>query len=222
MIMVSHAHKQFPGVGTQSRAAAMRSMAGVRSGGFTLIEAVVVIIVLGVLAGLVVPRMLSTGPRQAKNEARAVQRLLTCAAEKTALLGEPVAVEYSGTPEATLTLYTQRVRTLASGQVGVPEWRADTLVDPVTLTALQLKSARADGVALASARWRVVFRPGQTRPDLAITLAPKGDAEQESVSIVLDAHAPSARSSDGTSASKAPAVARTRDLDDLGQGTKTW
>ena len=60
---------------------------------FTLIEAIVVIVIIGILATAIVPRMLNVGQREAELEARAVQRLLSVAAEKCAIWNRSVAVD---------------------------------------------------------------------------------------------------------------------------------
>lgn len=190
---------------------------------FTLIEAMVVIILLAVFAGMIVPRMLNTPARSALNEARAVERLLSVAAEKATMLAEPVAIEYLAASK-TLTVSTQRARTGSDGVRLAPEWRQDSLVEPVTLTYTELADARADAVPLNRTQWRVTFVPGQPRPDLVISLTmPSGPTSGHNALIALPPHASKAARLDTSPASPASAgSASAIDLDDTGKGNKTW
>ena len=49
----------------------------VRGRGFTIIEIIVVIVLISVLSAFVVPRMISSGAREAELEAKQVRLLLT-------------------------------------------------------------------------------------------------------------------------------------------------
>lgn len=188
---------------------------------FTLVEALVVIVIITILAGLIVPRMLSTGPRLDQGETKAVQRLLSVAAEKSALLGQPVAVEYTAA-NSTLRVLVQRSRLDDQGQPLAPEWIVDSLVEPVTLEYTQLKDARASGVVLEKSAWRITFPPGQPRPEVLLVLSRK-DAQDQLTRIALPTYAAGALREDASPGARpSAATIGAIDLDDAGKGTKTW
>ena len=76
---------------------------------FTLIEMLVVVVIISILAAAMIPSMLNVGQRQAEQEARAVQRLLSIAAEKADVWNQPVAIDFAG-DKSTFTIWSQRAR----------------------------------------------------------------------------------------------------------------
>lgn len=188
---------------------------------FTLVEAIVVIVLISILAGLTVPRMLSVGPRALQTEMRSVERLLSIAVEKATMLSDPVAVEYDDKSK-TLSVAVQRARTDSTGQRQSPDWRADPLVEPVIFDRAELRDARTDGMALQKSRWRVVFTPGQPRPELVLILAAAHAPGAQPSVITLPNFATRAVRSDDPARPHAAALSGSIDLDDAGKGTKPW
>lgn len=181
-------------------------------------------IILGVLAAVVVPRVTGLGVRQAEGEVRQAQDLLSLAADKAASLNAPMAVDYA---EKTLTLWTFRAKgdaavDLSVDGAGSGKWTPDPLADPLRLARVIVDAARVDGVPLPAGKpWRIAFAPGQARPGVEIdlkddsartwTLRLESDATQAVVERV------------GQAGGRAtPPPVRSIDLDDAGRGTAKW
>jgi prepilin-type N-terminal cleavage/methylation domain-containing protein len=215
---------------TQSRCF---GVAGGARGAFTLLEILVVVVILSILATAIVPRMLNVGQRQAEQEARAVQRLLSIAAEKVSVWNQPVAVDYQA-DKNTLSVWTQREDAKATADTtgaARVRWSYDPLVEPVLLDRLKISSASTDGQSLASGKWRVTFIPGQPRPVIAVNLEPKSDRDGARWTVTLPADeviAMRTSSSDPSksigsgSSSSFGSQARSIDLDDTGKGETSW
>ncbi|MFM9959474.1 MAG: prepilin-type N-terminal cleavage/methylation domain-containing protein [Phycisphaerales bacterium] len=159
---------------------------------FTLVELIVVIVLLGVVAGLAAPRLLSTGARRAEANMREVADLLGVAARRDASSGGQASDTQRLVFDAekrTFALQVRRARTNARGETedaGV--WRPDPLASPVNLEQVRLTRTVVDGVAADDRGWTLDFVPGQLRP---------------TVELVVEAGAASASSSRRTGASDA-------------------
>ncbi len=203
---------------------------------FTLVEIIVVIVMLGILAGLVVPRMMNTADRQADAEARAVERLVSIAAERVGVAGEAVAIEFdsggdaAAAPGGKLSVLVQRTRAGAPGKAGAASggeptpWRVDGLIEPVTLSAARMLEARADGVVLDGRRWRVVLRPGQARAalEMRVGIAGAGAAGGPNSASVIRLGAGDVRATRDVGGGGGAGGVLAIDLDDAGRGTKAW
>lgn len=198
--------------------------AGRQPRAFTLVELIVVTVILAVLAGLILPRIAGNTARHIEAEAQAAQRLLSVAAERDALWGDPVAIEYDDSARELRLL----VRRGAGGEVASAgaEWRPDPLLQPVVFTHARLSQAWADGRALPTARWRVAFLPTDVRPELTLQIDPAGGASREGglagweITLAPDG----AAAVMGSAGGGAPGVfaSRSIDLDAVGRGDKPW
>ncbi len=200
-------------------------------GGFTLLETIVVVVIVGILAGLIVPRMINVGQRQAEQESASVQRLLSVAAEKCAVWNQTVAVDFSTDPAggARLTVWSQVEDAKASADTtgaARVRWREDPLVEPVVFERLRVAQAAQDGQILPSGKWRVAFVPGQPRAELTLRLEPKVEADGPmwSVSIAPDQTTAVRDIASGMASGRGPTVTQSRsiDLDDAGKGQTPW
>jgi prepilin-type N-terminal cleavage/methylation domain-containing protein len=191
------------------------SRAGVPA--FTLVEMIVVIVILGILAGVMAPAVLRSSERLAEGEARAAQRLLTIAAERDALSSGPLAIEYSDR-DAELRLLVRRGDST--------EWRPDGLVLPVVFSNAKLAQCRADGRALPQSQWRIELSQVQARPAILLNIEarsrPSGrsNAAARAWQVWLAPDAPAATRSSGSAT--LPAADRSIDLDANGKGEKAW
>ena len=193
---------------------------------------IVVIVILGILATAIVPRMLNVGQREAELEAKAVQRLLSVAAEKAGVWHRPVAVDFVG-DRGTLSVWTQsedaKAGADATGAARV-RWNSDPLVEPVVFNRLKILVATQDGQSLSSGKWRVTFVPGQARPALSIELAPKSDRDGPRWTVTLpvgEASATRSTSADplrpgSGGAGGLASQSRSIDLDEAGKGQTKW
>lgn len=205
------------GAGAGSRIGSLPRSSG---GGFTLIELIVVMIIIGVIAGVTIPRMFGSTARAAQAEAENVQRLLTIAAERDAYGNEPLAVEYS---EADQSLTILSRRDSAAG-VGQAQWMPDRVLLPVFLSKVRISGAWEGGRALPRNSWRVVFSKLEQRPLISIqleSLVSDSGNPKPVWQVTLTPEASNATRDSG-SGNLAPADGRVIDLDLTGKGDKTW
>lgn len=196
---------------------------------FTLVEVIVVIVMLAIFGGLIVPRIIGSGVRQAEAEAKQAQRLLTTLAEREAISPEPQALEYD---ERDGQLRLMVMRAAAGTSLDDPAgWRPDPGVPPLNFTQTHLAQALADGRALPRSKWRLVVAGGdQPRP--AITLVVRAGAAASSAAVSaetpswvvgLGTDAPAATwGSEKSQSPGAVGLARSVDLDATGKGDKPW
>ncbi|MBY0311809.1 MAG: prepilin-type N-terminal cleavage/methylation domain-containing protein [Phycisphaerales bacterium] len=213
-----------------------RARAQASDDGFTLLETIIVILILGVIASVIVPRALSVGRRQSEAESKQVQRLISVALDKARLWNQPAAIEYrEENPSSArkgergvgrLSVWSMRADAAAveSDATGAArtKWSEDGLVEPVFLTRTKLALATQNGQPLPPAAWRITLAPGQPRPLLVLNL--EGDAGTR-FSIRLEPDAPGAIRIDetpGAAAKPAGSGQRSIDLDDTGRGQSTW
>jgi prepilin-type N-terminal cleavage/methylation domain-containing protein len=198
--------------------------------GFTLVELIVVIIILAVMAGVIVPRTLNVGSRQADVEARAAQQLLTLAAERDTLSVEPQAIEYDDA-SGELRLLVRRAGTVTTlgRNDSADAWRPDPLLLPVVFTSSRLAQAWADGRPLPGSQWRVVFSPSQPRPSLTLQVEHSSDRSRSSepgtawqLVLAPDAAAATRLPVQAGQGFASLASARSIDLDAVGKGEKPW
>jgi prepilin-type N-terminal cleavage/methylation domain-containing protein len=180
--------------------------------GFTLIELVVVILLVAVLAGLIVPRLISTGEREARAEAEAVAALVGAASRRAALSAQPLALDYDG---AALRAMTLRARDPMVFEVGNLFWTPELLLPAVELSHLRLASASADAEALDARGWRIELG-GDARPELLINLQ---DPRGRVWTVLLPPDAGGALLLD---AQTQPDPGRMVDLDQSGRGLGAW
>jgi prepilin-type N-terminal cleavage/methylation domain-containing protein len=217
-----------------SRPAQLRRIAPRRSPGFTLIEAIVVIVIVGLLAGITVPRMINVGQRQAELEAKGVRSLLSVAADKASSLHRPVAIDFAEAttgsaavgPRLTIWVEQEDVKAAAdaSGAARV-KWERDRLAEIVELSRLKIASVTSDGAVLPKGKWRITITPGQPRPAMELRLEPvsSGDGPVWMVTLAPDDTAAVLVPEDGFhTAGAASAPFRTIDLDDTGKGDSKW
>lgn len=183
-----------------------------RPRGFTLIELIVVVVLLGIVAGMVVPRLFATRGREVEGAARRAAGLLSAAGQRDALTNQRIAVQYHGG--------TLRLAVFASvGDAGTAQWQFDPLISEADLEPARLVEATADGVRLEGASWRLEFPQNKPRPTISLLLADADDLYRWRVEM-------SGRESRATVAPEGrgdrPGAGTVIDLDDLGRGEAAW
>lgn len=204
-----------------------------RARAFTLIEIIVVLVILGVMAGLILPHALGNNGRRVEAEARAAQHLLSMAAERDTLSLEPQAIEYDDTASQ-LRLLVRRTGAAfgAPARPAEPEqWRPDPMSLPVVFTTGRLAQAWSDGRPLPRSRWRVIFSQDQARPSLALQIEPRDSADDSGgnspraawqVSLSPEASSATRTPVEGGGGLAPSAGSRSIDLDATGRGDKPW
>jgi len=183
-----------------------------------MIEMVVVVIILGVLALAVVPRLISVRGREVQAAAERVAELLSTAARRDSLLSQRLAVEFDG-DAGSLRLVTM---TAPGADVAtLPEWRSDPLVPGAELGDVKLVEATSDGSALDRKHWRVELPQNTVRPAIGLVLSDAAGVVFWRVDLP-----PRGTRAEVTSGKVLPPGAAEGagflDLDALGQGESAW
>lgn len=180
--------------------------------GFTLIELIVVVVLLGIMAAIITPRLFESASRRAGACARELTTLLSVAAHRDSLGADRLALEYDA-PARTL-----RMLMLRSGD-GEAQWRVDPLVSEVVIPADATLAAFADGRALDASAWRIAMPPTEPRPTIELRLSLAG-ARSEGWAITLFSAASSANLQAPGAAARAALTSI--DLDAAGVGNMPW
>jgi prepilin-type N-terminal cleavage/methylation domain-containing protein len=179
---------------------------------FTLIELVVVILLLAVVAGIIVPRLLSTGEREARAEAEAAASLAGAASRRAVTTTQKVALDFA---DETLRVYALRARDPRDFSIGATRWSEDPLLSPVRLTSVRLVAAVRDGAGLNPSAWRVELG-GDQRPELLLTLEAQ-TGRRWTVTLLPDGAGAVLLSGD-----EAVGMSGAVDLDRTGRGLSAW
>lgn len=196
----------------------MRSVRTFRKG-FTIMELVVVVVLLGVAAGMVVPRIVGGEDRKVRAGAERVAELLSALARRDAMLSQPMALLYDA--ERQRLVAQVLLRTKDNFGEPVSTWREDRLLPDADLRGLKLVSVHADGAELDATSLRVEFDQFTARPSLRVVVSDEKDRyfwNAEMGSSVLQAQVLSGDGKDAGGLGDARVV----DLDDTGLGETAW
>jgi prepilin-type N-terminal cleavage/methylation domain-containing protein len=150
-----------------------------RAPAFTLFEVIVVVVIIGILAMLVVPRLFGFAARQAKVEAEAVALMISSLAQRWAAGSAGLALVYDA-PRRRLSLEEwssgDALEVELGRQARPPEWVESRLTPPVTLTIIRVDQVFFNGqVTDASRGVRLEIPRGLPRPALSLYLVPAED-----------------------------------------------
>lgn len=183
---------------------------------FTLIEAIVVVIIVSVMAGVMVPRMMSRDRSGAKREIEKVRALLSAAAQRDVMTSQLVALHYDS--ETSML----RVLTLADADEKKPRgddlwpWRSDRLIPSVEIGVLELVRATTDEIVMDDDEWLIELIRGVRRPDLLLEFE---DSYAKSWFVFLPSKGANAAAWTG----EADEIERVAiDLDAEGKGDREW
>lgn len=184
---------------------------------FTIIELLTIVVILGILAGITLPRLVGQTGRAASRELEGVEDFLTAAGTRESLTSAPLAIEYE---DDTLTLVTLRAPEDFSPFSPPGTWVPDPLVEPVTLAHLELNTAAASGQTLDDDEWRISFSTIEARPAVALGLS---DPEGNQWLVWLPPDSTRARTSKLTAGVRADDLRQTTvDLDAAGREDDPW
>ena len=193
--------------------------------GFTLIEIIATLLVVGVVLGLIVPRVRTTERRQAENSVRAAAQMVAIAAQRASTSSEVSALVYD---HETGTLHIEVLRQERGNYDRTDrEWRRDAFAPEITLAGCRIAELVTDGLVVREDSFRVVFEQSVSRPQIAMTIA---QASGDPVSILpegrtwrIDLPAYALRPVvTGLISSSAPDVPQPIDLDAMGRVEQSW
>ena len=174
-----------------------------------------VVVVLSVLAGVIVPRIVSKNRSQTTMTLNAVRTLLSAAAQRDALTSQAVAIRFDA-ESAMLSVLTPSQDDERRRGDDLWPWRVDPLILPVRLDGLTLQRAAADSLELDDDQWTLELARGERRPDLTLECL---DDRGRSWVVFLPSGSSVAKVWSGESAE---ADRMTIDLDEEGRGRQEW
>lgn len=195
-----------------------------------MIELIVVVVMLGVLGGLIVPRMMSTERRRAQARVEALAGMLTVVAQREALASHRMRLSYDekrGTVrlDALRVIGAQGERMGGRAVLGEADWRPDPLAPAVELAGVSLAEVRFDGRPADDRKWQVEFVPGVPRAliEMVVQMDERGGRPGRVWLVELLPYAPEADVvTVGAGGVTEGRRARSVDLDDLGRGEVEW
>jgi type II secretory pathway pseudopilin PulG len=177
-----------------------------------MVEIIVVVVILGVLAGLMVPRVISTSGREARRAAEAAAEVLSAAARRDSLSTQRVAIDFDG------SLGTLKLVKMGTNARGEASWVDDQLAPRAEMGSAIVTSALSDALTLdAAGQFRVEFPVMGRRPDLTFVI--EDSRRRETYRVVLSSSAVRARVVMPGQSTEASAVV---DLDAQGKGEQAW
>ncbi len=204
---------------------------------FSMVEMIVVIILIGVLAAVALPRMVGTRDRAAAAESESVRQLLSSLGQRLTLSGQAVALQYE--PDARRLSLLMQAESSATSSVGSATkasaaWTPMPLVRPVVLASTRLSALIVDGRAMTlsslpgvsgGAPYQLEFQPGRVRPVVTIVLVREDSAGEDSAAYQVDlvSEEPAARLRTVANARDIqPIQIRGEDLDATGRRATPW
>jgi len=149
--------------------------------GFTLIEIIATLLVVGVVLGLIVPRVRTTERRQAENSVRAAAQMVAIAAQRASTSSEVSALVYDH-EEGTLHIEVLRQQR-GNYDRTEQEWRRDGFAPEVTLLGCRISELVTDGLVVREDSFRIVLEQGVSRPQISVTISQAGG---DPVSVLAD------------------------------------
>lgn len=183
--------------------------------GFTLIELVVVVVILAIAAAVVTPRLLDRAPRTAQLSARSLTDLVSALGVRASLGGQRLALRYDSRDNRVVP-ESWRFRGSPGDFAIEGDWADDSILAPVTLEELEVRSLTVDGASLPPGSWRIESRNGAPAPAVSLTVGQPRGGPAWTIDLTpgsLRAHLRSAG---------APAPAAGEDLDARGLDKEPW
>lgn len=182
--------------------------------GFTLLEITVVIVIIGIMGALIVPRLLGNQTREFKLAVEQVGDLLTMYAQRSRLDSKVVGIGFDRYANS-----LQLMSVADDDGSGQASWTRDFYVQPVLLPRFMADTDiefEVDGDRADPADWPISSDPGQPRPMIAITM--RGAGEMATLQLLPYAVAPVLSSTYQSSGVMRDQV----DLDQTGRNREDW
>ena len=191
-------------------------------------EAIVVVVLLGVVAGLTAPRLVGSDSRRADTAASSVAGVLTVIAQRETLGTVRMALAYDP-QERTLRLERLELPTDDEGRIlpitrrQTGEWREDPLAPEVSLGPVRIDEVRTDGVTVSDDEWRLEFVPGEARPLIEMDLVARIEGRERTWRVELLPYASEADKWSTTGGGRRDGERlRSVDLEELGLSDLPW
>lgn len=198
------------------------------SRGFSLLEVITVVVMLGVAAGLVLPRLAPSSANTIEAELDAVAAVLTAVAQRDAVSSQRLALEYDPEGNELATLVFQR----AAGASNMDDeiWRRDPFLGTLRLANTKIVRATVGGSIYDDGAFRMDLAPGTPRPEVVLIATPIGGelfgSEVYRIELnagSIDARVRSARpGGDPADTTENDSVASRVDLDQRGLAEEPW
>ncbi len=185
---------------------------------FTLVELTVVIVILGVIAGLVGPRMVRRDSRQADQTVGRVASLLDSAARRVAMSSDPVQIEFDDEAREIRVLSRVREEGFRQSWDRRERWHVDPLIPPVALGDVQVGEVMLDSRRIRDKAWRIQFGGADGTPNVSIDF--RTDSPVRAWTVVLAGA--SGRAVAGSLKDFATMAPTFVDLDDAGKRVSPW
>jgi prepilin-type N-terminal cleavage/methylation domain-containing protein len=184
-----------------------------RARAFSLVEVIVVIVIMGVLAAVTIPRITGMAGRRVRATAESLADLLATAARRESLTSQQSIVGY----RKDLHAISLSVLVATEGESSSAMWVEDRLAPSVNLGEAVIQAVEADGGAMDPMEWSFDFLPGVRRPGLAIVLSDPANRERWRVELPSGAaHAVVSQ------AEFSGLLDQSIDLDAAGAGSAAW
>jgi prepilin-type N-terminal cleavage/methylation domain-containing protein len=148
---------------------------------FTLLEIIIVIIMIGIMSSIILPRLSGTRNREFTLTVERVADVVLMYAHRNATSNQPAALQYNSDAKE-FTLLT-KVK-----EDGERFWEFDPLAKPIKLPSWadnDLLAIYVDGDFTDTSQWPITASPGEARPLIEILL----HWEERSALITLAPHA---------------------------------
>lgn len=187
-----------------------RTPVGTRA--FSLVELIVVVVIVGILAGLIVPRVVGSSARRVRAAAEAAGEVLSLAARREGLSTQPMAIDYDAETSRL------RILTLSQDSRGDLQWVEAGASLAAQLGDTRVSAATADSNQLDTKKFRVEFPSNTRRPALVMTLEDQFGRDPYTVAL-----SPWASAASVTAGRTAPdTMDQSIDLDATGKGEQAW
>jgi prepilin-type N-terminal cleavage/methylation domain-containing protein len=188
--------------------------------GFTIIEVVVVIVILGIAAGFVLPRVVGGASRSVRAKADEVGAVLSALARRDAMLSQPVALDYNA-DSGVLRVLTLRTQETGRG------WVSDRLLPVAELLpssdgGVRLVSVRSDQTVYRDEDFRIELDQFQPRGVLEVVLSDSRERYFATVTLGATSLQASIAESEGGAGTGGGELPEAIDLDALGKEGEAW